>query len=282
MPYPPNPHVYGPPPNLLRSRYVVSSSIPATAATATHADFLNTLIGMTREEALKTIPCPYFANCRYGDFCELKHEEIKKNDEAVCGICLENIQSLKRNFGVLSCCNHTFCFCCLMEWRKEGSSEVTSRRVCPTCRKSSDYVVPSLFMPENDEEKEQVLIGYKAHCSTIPCKHFELGLPNSCTFGRDCFYAHLSKKGKDIKSRDKTMQQLYEARQRDRNGRGRDLEYITDMILMMGLQRHLERRNRQGHRGDSDDEDYDGGDIFLSDVLAALLEEDEDDHLFGE
>ena len=47
----------------------------------------------------------------------------------------------------------------------------------------------------------------------------------------------------------------------------------TDMILMMGLQRHLERRHR--FLGESDEED--GGDIFLSDILSALLEDDEED-----
>merc|ERR1712086_1219817 len=100
-------------------------------------------------------------------------------EDAVCGICLENVQTMKRNFGVLSCCNHTFCFSCLMEWRTEGSKEVTSLRVCPTCRKASDYVVPSPTMPSNNEEKEQILVGYKAHCGTIPCKHFEIGKPGS-------------------------------------------------------------------------------------------------------
>ncbi|KAL7541804.1 hypothetical protein ACHAXR_011235 [Thalassiosira sp. AJA248-18] len=235
--------------------------------------------GMTREQALKTVPCPYFAmgSCRYGEYCELKHEELK-NDDAICGICLENVQSLKQNFGVLSCCNHTFCFSCLMEWRTEGSSEVTSRRVCPTCRKASDYVVPSLIMPRNDDEKEDILQNYKDKLSTIPCKNFDVGKLGSCSFGSDCFYAHLDRKGREIKSHDKTMQQLYEERQqRHRNDREADMHYIAEMILMMGLQRHFNRRSRGGEnvrgRGEESDEDDVDVDIFISDVMALMEEE---------
>ena len=260
----------------------------------------------TREEALKTIPCPHFASgsCRYGENCELRHhhhgeggggggtkggEGGREDDDddavRVCGICLEP----PRSFGILSCCDHAFCYSCLMEWRKEGSSDVASRRVCPTCRKSSDYVVPSNYMPANETEKERLLREYRVRCSAIPCKNFELGRLGSCPFGSDCFYAHASRSGKDIKARDKSMQQLYEMRQRDRDDRDNsDMEYITDMLMMMGLQRHLARQDRGGGGGgrrgrrrrgevseDSDDEDSDdGGDIFFSDVLAALLQEE--------
>jgi len=241
---------------------------------------------MTRQEALKTIPCPYFAagSCRYGEYCELKHEEVKvkkNDDDAICGICLENVQYSKRNFGILSCCNHAFCFSCLMEWRTEGSSEVASRRVCPTCRKSSDYVVPSMCMPANDQEKEEVLQNYKIKLSVIPCKSFEVGKLGSCSFGRDCFYAHSDCKGKDIKSRDKTMQQLYEERQRHRNvGRETDIEYITEMILLMGLQRHLNRGGRErGTRQPRPWEDDDDVDIFLSDIMSALMGDEDEDYI---
>ncbi|KAL3810232.1 hypothetical protein ACHAXA_003029 [Cyclostephanos tholiformis] len=265
----------------------------------------------TREMALKTIPCPYYASgsCRYGEYCELLHPnddggddrgggEVDDDDDdggtRVCGICLEP----PRSYGILSCCDHAFCYSCLMEWRKEGSSDVTSRRVCPTCRMSSDYVVPSPYMPADSDEKERLLREYRDRCSTIPCKKFELGRLGSCPFGRDCFYAHTSRDGKDIKSRDKSMQQLYETRQRERNDRDtRDIEHITDMLMMMGMQRYLARQDRGGRWGDgrggrggghwgrdrrgdvvdedSDDgDDGDEGDIFFSDVLAALLRDE--------
>ena len=205
--------------------------------------------GMSREEALKTIPCPYFATgeCRYGEYCELKHDDAaRKSREAVCGICLETVLSKHRNnFGLLSCCNHIFCMSCLMEWRTEGSQECTTRRVCPTCRKASDYVVPSSVLPQNDEEKEQILENYKASLSEIPCKHFEIGELGSCPFGRDCFYAHRDRKGRDIKRRDRGMQQLYEERRQHRHER--DIDYITEMDFDDGTAAIF--HERQGQKG---------------------------------
>jgi E3 ubiquitin-protein ligase makorin len=161
-----------------------------------------------------------------------------------------------------------------MEWRKEGSIDVASRRVCPTCRKSSDYVVPSNYMPANETEKERLLREYQVRCSAIPCKNFELGRLGSCPFGSDCFYAHASRSGNDIKARDKSMQQLYEMRQRDRDDRDNsDMEYITDMLMMARQDRGGGGGGRRGRRRRGEDSD-DGEDIFFSDVLAALLQEE--------
>ena len=59
----------------------------------------------------------------------------------------------------------------------------------------------------------------------------------------------------------------------------------TDMIIMMGLQRHLQRRSRdrqnrrdqgRGSHFEDEDSDDDGEDIFLSDVIAALLAHEEE------
>jgi len=124
------------------------------------------------------------------------------------------------------------------------------------------------------------LNNYKAHCALIPCKHFELGKLGSCPFGKDCFYAHTNRKGKDIKSKDKSMQQLYEERNRQRGGDG--IDYITDMLLMIGLQRHLARQERGNRRGDgeeSSDDEYDDHeddpDFFITDIITAMLEDDD-------
>jgi E3 ubiquitin-protein ligase makorin len=141
-----------------------------------------------------------------------------------------------------------------MEWRTEGSDEVSSRRVCPTCRKESDFVVPSHVHPTTEVEKGEILRNYKERLCMIPCRNFDGDL-GSCPFGSDCFYAHFDDDGKDIKSQDQTMQQLYQERQRHRNDRrGRyELEMITEMLLMMEMQRHLaSERNNQGRRGQRD------------------------------
>lgn len=237
---------------------------------------------MTKQEALSTIPCPFYrkGTCRFGDSCELKHAEsnslqvsaaacpsVSSNfesnqpEEECCGICLENTSSLRRQFGILSCCNHVFCHKCIMEWRTEGSDEVSSRRVCPTCRKESDFVVPSHVHPTTEVEKGEILRNYKERLSIIPCRNFDGDL-GSCPFGSDCFYAHFDDDGKDIKSQDQTMQQLYQERQRHRNDRRgqHELEAITEMLLMMGMQRHMAaERNNQGRRGRRDGRNRRGG-----------------------
>ena len=94
----------------------------------------------TVQDARKQIPCRFFqqGNCRYGENCCFGHEVPSANildneeDALTCGICLESVPSSGRKFGLLSNCDHVFCFDCLMNWRKEGSTEAEDRRVCPT------------------------------------------------------------------------------------------------------------------------------------------------------
>jgi len=117
-------------------------------------------------------------------------------------------------FGLLSGCEHVFCWACLMKWRKEGTEEADNRRCCPTCRELSDFVVPSHFFPKTEHDKRKVFDGYKEKLSLIPCKRFngELG---SCIFGRDCMFFHKGHDGTDMKEQDKTKAELYLER-RDR------------------------------------------------------------------
>ena len=159
----------------------------------------------------------------------------------VCGICFEP----PRSFGILSCCDHAFCHACIMGWRRRGSSDVESRRVCPTCRRTSDYVVPSSRAPPpaDDSERELLLRNYRARRIATPCKNFVLGVTGSCPFGRDCFYAHSDGNGNDVKAGDRSMQELYEMRRRDRDGgNDRDLEYIADMLRRESEGRRRDRR----------------------------------------
>lgn len=226
--------------------------------------------GKSREEALKTIPCPFFLKgvCRHGGKCRFLHGNmvpVKRSsnvdnngrlesedsvtdppnpepEEATCGICLDDVRSQQgRQFGLLSCCNHVFCYSCVMSWRTEGSKEAQNRRVCPTCRKQSDYVVPSPRLASSQDEKDQIVSDYKGRLAAIPCKRFngELG---SCYFGKDCFYAHLDSDGIDVKSQDDSMQELYERRRskRHRRYRGRVVdpaEELADMLLLLHLLR---------------------------------------------
>lgn len=54
-----------------------------------------------------------------------------------CGVCFENIDSEMR-FGLLSACDHVFCFECLQKWREQ-----LYHTRCPACRRHSELMVPS-------------------------------------------------------------------------------------------------------------------------------------------
>ncbi|ARF02749.1 SWPV1-173 [Shearwaterpox virus] len=61
----------------------------------------------------------------------------------ICGICLEHINEKPINdrvYGILSHCNHMFCFQCIKTWMKT----INARGRCPECRQESDSITPSL------------------------------------------------------------------------------------------------------------------------------------------
>ena len=226
---------------------------------------------MSYEEARSQIPCPYYAKgaCRYGDHCQLRHDpndlvvstkreaSVDDTSSAVCGICLEDVKQVGHKFAILSCCKHVFCFQCLMEWRKEGTEEAEDRRSCPTCRKKSDWVIPSPIMPTTDAEKDQIATQYREKLGRIPCKRFN-GKLGSCPYGSDCFYAHLSPSGLDCKHADRSMKQLYEQRRRHRNQRRleNDIEMISRAMLLMDLYAY----RGLGYEFDYYDSDFDSDD----------------------
>lgn len=198
-------------------------------------------------------------NCRYGERCEFRHdEEDATKPQHTCGICFEPVgNSYNRRFGLLEGCDHIYCCDCIMNWRKEGSSEAEDRRVCPSCRKKSRYIIPSWEYCVG-EEKEQFTNDYKARLAKLPCKRFDGGL-GSCPFGRDCFYAHM-RGGKDIKPQEKSMEEI----QRDRDERRRhrnlnDLEMMQMFLMLLELDRELDEEW-------SDDSD----DSYLDDWSDAL------------
>lgn len=61
-----------------------------------------------------------------------------------CGICFETITRRKR-FGLLSSCDHVFCYDCLKKWRENDHFELDHQvpKRCPACREFSEYMVAS-------------------------------------------------------------------------------------------------------------------------------------------
>lgn len=199
-------------------------------------------------------------------------EEEEEEEVITCGICLED-DPQRRRYGLLSCCNHAFCFDCLMEWRKEGTAEASDRRSCPTCRKHSDYVIPSTHFPRSEAAKQAIVQTYKQKKARIPCRRFEMTKKlGSCPFGSDCFYAHIDADGRNLKAQDQSREEITAERQRRRVERSRrhwerlegdeaDLEIDTADALISFL--HL--LDVYGYPGIrehyfSDDEDHDDDD----------------------
>eukprot|EP00980_Cylindrotheca_fusiformis_P011213 scaffold2574_cov98-Cylindrotheca_fusiformis.AAC.3 len=214
--------------------------------------------------AQQEVVCQFFlrGNCRYGNACRLSHSSTTSPSQPfqpaqqqgqevyTCGICLEQ----PKKFGLLSGCNHTFCFSCLMKWRTSardsskdlyqerttttsGSSNHQQVRACPECRNLSDYVVPSSTFAKSGEGKEEIIDTYKERLSRIPCKHFsgELG---SCPFGRDCFYLHLDDDGIDIKNQDKSLQEIHAAfldKKRGRDDEHDDFARWEEFLIALQL-----------------------------------------------
>ena len=247
------------------------------------------------------IPCPHFSrgDCLYGDDCELLHQQQNSRDrifksektdekeelvDTTCGICLENVHNTQhKQFGLLSGCNHIFCHTCLMQWRRRSEVSSSLRRVCPTCREPSNYVIPSNIFPTNPSQKVSIVQNYKQKCSTIPCRKFVDGKLGSCPFGRDCFFAHQDENGVDVKDRDRTMQELFEERERHRSRRNDvdsdfHLDMIAEMLIMRAMQLQLiggERQRPRGQAVDDDDDDDEndsvGGNVIIDDMLLQLL-----------
>lgn len=145
----------------------------------------------------KQLICPFEQNCEYthGDLCDLcnmaclnpydeeqrqNHRKecmkliekdmeeafaIQRSSEKLCGICMEVVWEKEklsdRRFGILENCNHCFCLECIRKWRSSKSYENKIVKACPECRVKSDYVTPSKFWFENDDNKKNIIEEYK-------------------------------------------------------------------------------------------------------------------------
>ena len=123
------------------------------------------------------MPClhPYDEAQRrqHRDDCLREHERemelsfaVQRSKDKICGICMDTICEKKpitsSRFGILEKCNHIFCLDCIRKWRGTKQFESKTIRACPECRVNSDFVVPSKYWIEDEEDKGKLICDYKA------------------------------------------------------------------------------------------------------------------------
>uniref|UniRef100_A0A9J7Z1U3 E3 ubiquitin-protein ligase makorin-2 n=1 Tax=Cyprinus carpio carpio TaxID=630221 RepID=A0A9J7Z1U3_CYPCA len=169
--------------------------------------------------------CHYGDRCPYlhGDMCEIcrlqvlhphdseqraAHEKMcmtafeldmerafaaQQSQDKQCKICLdvvyEKASPSERRFGILSSCCHTYCLSCIRQWRCAEQFQNQIRKSCPECRVVSEFVIPSVYWVEDQEEKNRLIEEFKSGVSKKPCKYFDQGR-GTCPFGGKCFYMH--------------------------------------------------------------------------------------------
>ncbi|XP_055927368.1 probable E3 ubiquitin-protein ligase makorin-1 [Argiope bruennichi] len=152
------------------------------------------------------------------EFCEKELEQdmelsfaIQRSLDKSCGICMDVIMEKEpiseRRFGILEKCNHVFCLTCIRKWRKvktfENSNHIDNAldpvvtRACPECRVSSDFITPSQYWVDTEDEKQKLISDYKIALSKKPCKYFKQG-KGTCPFGGACFYLHAKPDGTKV------------------------------------------------------------------------------------
>lgn len=187
------------------------------------------------------------------------HEQastLTRNDDdgsTVCGICLENVVEKGRRFALFSNCIHPFCYECARSWHrdnqyrnslKSNGFDVECQLIyhsCPVCRIESEFIFPSRDY-KTGPDKEAFIALYKQERLGRPCKFFK-GEIGTCPFGKECFYAHLSPEGKDLKPIDikkpkgKSNVQLERSQDlEDELDRSNHNEHIDTLLVQDGVE----------------------------------------------
>lgn len=188
---------------------------------------------------MSQVRCKFYTgtpgSCRYGKRCLFEHvsaeeiaaEEERKSEEEggdaeqhseMCGICFDNIPTSGKRYGLLTACDHVFCYDCARAWRQRGGQtrEIAGplgivrvqpselRRSCPTCRRESAVVLPSRDFLRG-EAKEQKLKEYMETLAKTPCKNWKPATKSGCDFATKCYFAHLDEEGNDVKEKSKRV-----------------------------------------------------------------------------
>ncbi|XP_054720229.1 probable E3 ubiquitin-protein ligase makorin-1 [Uloborus diversus] len=161
---------------------------------------------------------------------------VQRSMGKMCGICMDVVIDKERisdrRFGILENCNHVFCLNCIRKWRSakkfenrqhsEGVLDPFVTRACPECRRPSDFVTPSPFWFENEEEKKKLMEDYKKSLNKRHCKYFKRG-EGTCYFGSTCFYLHANPDG--------TIVKLPPPARRRRRNQNMELDYLEESTL---------------------------------------------------
>ncbi|XP_054709680.1 probable E3 ubiquitin-protein ligase makorin-1 [Uloborus diversus] len=161
---------------------------------------------------------------------------VQRSIDKTCGICMDVIMEKdpisERRFGILEKCNHVFCLSCIRKWRRSkefGSNQHIDSvldpvvtRACPECRVASDFITPSLYWVDTEEEKKKLITEYKGALSKKPCKYFKQG-EGTCPFGGACFYLHAKPDG--------TKVELPPPTRRRRQNQDGELDYMGRIFL---------------------------------------------------
>lgn len=115
------------------------------------------------------------------------------SQDKVCSICMEVVvqkpNPSDRRFGILSSCCHTFCLACIRQWRCARNFSNKIIKSCPECRIISEFVIPSVYWVEAQDDKDHLIDLFKSGVSKKACKYFDQGR-GSCPFGGKCLYLH--------------------------------------------------------------------------------------------
>ena len=92
-------------------------------------------------------------------------EAIQRSRDLTCNVCFDVVLGKDdpelRFFGILSHCDHCFCFSCIGTWRKDHDT-------CPFCRTSSERMIrSSVYVDSRHSSSEKVdLFARHQNCSS--------------------------------------------------------------------------------------------------------------------
>ena len=100
-------------------------------------------------------------------------EDLKRGQDIDCGICREVIyekeNEMERYFGILTHCDHTFCYDCIARWRQQIIT-------CPVCRTPSALAIKNKVWWDADKSPAEKL--------AVVQKHFQCFGPPASLPGR--------------------------------------------------------------------------------------------------